>query len=280
MRQRLKFGAVLAVALSASNAQAVANTAYATAGTYNSVRYSFTAQNTGDIVAYFTGASAAFSSEITLLVNGVATGVSGLGNHISAIGQKLDLGHVHAGDTLVFVLKVLSKGAAQIFSDASMNAGYDNGVAGMNHIFSSAYDGANPALAGVPAGTAIGFEDLTFGHSDYDYNDETFVFTNVAAAVAPVPAPGTPPGPGGSAADPTPPGAGPPGPTPIPPGPTPPPPPSPTPLPPPLVSAVPEPSSWALMLLGVGGLGAVLRRGRRGSPPSVSPWQRRRITRP
>ncbi len=269
----LKTGSPIAVALliaaTSGGARAATTTTYARPGTYNSVRYSFTAKNTGDIVAYFTGASAAFSSEITLLVNGVATGVSGLGNHISAIGQKLDLGHVHAGDTLVFVLKVLSKGAAQILSDASMNAAYDNGMAGVNHIVSSTYDGSNPALAGVPAGTAIGFEDLTFGHSDYDYNDETFVFTNVAAAVAPVPPPGTPPAPGGSAANPTPPGAGPPGPMPIPPGPTP-PPPSPMPLPPPLVSAVPEPSSWALMLIGVGGLGAVLRRGRRDDPAGES----------
>jgi hypothetical protein len=253
--------AALLIAVSSGAARAAATTAYAQPGSYNSVKYSFTAQHTGDIVAYFTGASAAFDSEISLLVNGVATGFSGLGNHISAVGQKLNLGHVHAGDTLVFVLKVLSKGAAQIFSDASMNAGYDKAATGANHIYSSAYDGSNPALAGVPAGTAIGFEDQTYGHSDYDYNDETFVFTNVAAAVAPAPPPMTPAAPGGPAANPT-------SPIPTSPDPTPPPVPTPTPIPtppPPVVSAVPEPSSWGLMLMGVGVLGAVLRHGRRGA---------------
>jgi hypothetical protein len=55
----------------------------------------------------------------------------------------------------------------------------------------------------------VAFEDLQFPNSDFNYNDESFVFTNVGATTH---------------------------------------------------GGVPEPAAWALMLLGFGGVGAVLRR--------------------
>jgi hypothetical protein len=193
-------------------------------------------------------------------VNGVSTGIFGLDNHSSSIGQSINFGSVKAGDKLVFVLRVLGS-SQQLYSDASMNGGYDFGASklnGANHIFSTFYDGTNPALSGVPSGTSIQFEDLKFGHSDYDYNDETFVFTNVSAAVGGQPTPpGTPGSPGPTSPGPT--GgtpSGPPGPTgpgSTPPGPNPPGPPTPSP-------GVPEPASWTMMLVGFGALGGVLRR--------------------
>ena len=144
----------------------------------------------------------------------------------------------------MFVLKILTLGGNVIYSSHSMNNAYDpNFVGGANQIFSSAYDGTDPTLAGVPAGTFVGFEGEPTSHSDFDYNDETFVFTNVAAAAHP-PTPGPP--------APTPPGA----------APT---PPIPTPLFTP--GAVPEPATWAMMLLGFGLMGASLRGARRRRAP-------------
>lgn len=236
---------LIATAAVSSETLAAGNASYAKAGSYNTLAYSFNAQATGDIVAYFTGASAAYDSQISVMVNGVSTGIFGLNNHSSSIGQSIDFGSVKAGDKLVFVLRVLGS-SQQLYSDASMNGGYDFGSSklnGANHIFSTFYDGTNPVLSGVPSGTSIQFEDLKFGHSDYDYNDETFVFTNVSAAVKGQPTPpGTPSGP-----------PGPTGPGPTPPGPNPPGPPTPSP-------GVPEPGAWILMLVGFGALGGVLRR--------------------
>ena len=230
---------------------------YQNAGTYNAVSYTFKAQNTGDLVAYFTGASAAYDNQIGVLVNGVASPVFGLDDHASRIGQSLDFGQVKAGDTLVFVLRVLTVGAS-LYSDPSRNGGYD-GVAGANHIFATAYDGTDPRLTGVPAGTSVSFDDQAYAHADHDYNDETFVFTNVSSTTKP--APSVPGGPPPTVSQAIPPAAPDPGQT-RPSGP--PPPGSPTPgAPPPLSPGVPEPGAWALMVLGVGGVGAAIRRSAR-----------------
>jgi len=40
------------------------------------------------------------------------------------------------------------------------------------------------AIHGIPAGTYVGFEDLR-GGGDFDYDDETFVFTHVAVIPEP-----------------------------------------------------------------------------------------------
>lgn len=254
---------LIAASAISSGTLAASNASYAKAGSYNALAYSFNAQATGDIVAYFTGASATYDSQISVMVNGVSTGIFGLNNHSSSIGQSIDFGSVKAGDKLVFVLRVLGS-SQQLYSDASMNGGYDLGSSalnGANHIFSTFYDGTNPALSGVPSGTSIQFEDLKFGHSDYDYNDETFVFTNVSAAVKGQPTPPGTPGVPGTPTPPGPPGGTPPGP-PSPPPPSPPPPGPPTPSP-----GVPEPGTWILTLMGFGGLGAALRVRRRASQP-------------
>jgi PEP-CTERM motif len=154
---------------------------------YNSATYSFTAAATGDLVAYFAGSTASYDNELGVLVNGVQQGGFGLDDHSSAVGQSIDFGHVTAGETLVFILHNLTLGA-DAFSDPSMNVGYDNGPAtgttdGHNHVYSTAYTGTSPILDSIPAGTFVAFEDLRFPDSDYNYNDETFVFTDVSAVV-------------------------------------------------------------------------------------------------
>ena len=148
-------------------------TAYSHPGTENSAVYNFTAKSTGDIVAYFAGSTAAYINEITLYVNGVATGISGLNNPTAAYGDSLNFGGVNAGDTLTFELITLSP--------ANLGPWYSNkqqNSDGIQHIYSSSYAGD----AFIPAGTCIAFEDLPNG-GDLNYFDENFVFTNVATAV-------------------------------------------------------------------------------------------------
>ncbi len=211
--------ALLLASVSTQGAKAADLIPYANIGTYNDTTYTFTAAHTGDIVAYFAGASAGYDNQLGLLVNGVAQGGFGLDDHSTPVGSSIDFGHVDAGDTLVFVLENLSVGQ-NAYSDPSMNLAYDDGPVtgstdGHNHIYSTAYTG-NPAISDIPQGTFVGFEDLAFPNSDYDYNDEQFVFTNVATSI----------GSGGE-------------------------------------GGVPEPATWSLMILGVGAVGAMARRGSR-----------------
>jgi hypothetical protein len=190
-------GLGLSMVLGANANTASAAIMYPNIGSENLTTYTFTAASTGDIVAYFAGSAAAFEQRLGLLVNGVSTGIVGLNNHTTAAGQSLDLGHVVAGDTLTFV-DVFPGGGAW-YSNPALNGG--NG----NHVFSIGAS-AGQAFAGSPAGTYVAFEDLTFPNSDFNYFDETFVFT-VAA-----------------------------------------------------ISSVPEPSTWAMMILGFVGIGFMRRR--------------------
>ncbi|MGB4499537.1 MAG: hypothetical protein WBI40_12685 [Methylococcaceae bacterium] len=135
----------------------------------NLVTYNFTAANTGNVTAYFAGSDAAYTNTISLLVNGVDTGIVGLNNHTSKYGQSLNFGNVNAGDVLVFQLNVVST-KDTFFSDKSKN------LDGLNHVYSSTFSGDSV----IPAGIYIGFEDVKKATS-FDYNDENFVFTNVTA---------------------------------------------------------------------------------------------------
>jgi len=143
---------------------------YDTPGVENTTQYAFVAAATGDVTAYFAGSDAGYTNVITLLVNGVDTGIVGLNNHTSAYGQMLNFGAVKAGDSLVFKLINLNENpVGPFYSDSALNAG------GYNHIYSSAYAGDSL----IPKGIFVGFEDLPNG-GDFDYNDERFVFVNVA----------------------------------------------------------------------------------------------------
>lgn len=160
------FLAAAVLALSSLNVSA-GPVPYPNPGILNPVTYNFTAASTGDVVAYFWGSTAGYTSTLSLLVNGVDTGISGLNNHTSAYGDFLNFGSVNAGDVLVFRLNVLSTGDAW-YSNAALN--YD----GLNHIYATDFAGD----AFIPAGTFVSFEDLPYG-GDLNYNDEDFVFTNV-----------------------------------------------------------------------------------------------------
>jgi hypothetical protein len=166
--------AAIAATLAASTIWAngaAAAIVYPNIGVENTQTYSFTADSTGDLVAYFAGSGAAFENQLGLLVNGVSTGLVGLNNHESAIGQAFNFGRVEAGDVLTFVDFVTDY--ATWFSDPALNAG--NG----NHIYSTTA-AAGEAFNGSPAGTYVAFEVLRFANSDFNYFDHAFVFTVAA----------------------------------------------------------------------------------------------------
>lgn len=178
---------------SARPARAADAIPYPNSGTYNPITYSFTAATTGNVVAYFIGgAGAGYTDEMGLMVNGVQSGAGfGLNNHASSVGDSFDLGPVTAGDSLVFILDNLSVGQ-KAYSDPSMNVAYDAaGETGHNHIYSTAYTATSPLFGSVPAGAYVAFEDLQFPNSDFNYDDESFVFTNVGTTSSAVPEPGT-----------------------------------------------------------------------------------------
>ena len=103
----------------------------------------------------------------------------GLNDHTSFLGETFDMGAVNAGDTLVFFDDVFNTGG-DIYSNPLLNVPYDNfGVTNHNHIYSTSA-AAGQAYGGSPVGTYVAFEDLPFPGSDYNYHDDTFVFTDVA----------------------------------------------------------------------------------------------------
>jgi len=190
-RTRHRLWAAVALVLGFSGTQVVQADAipYPNSSFYNPVTYAFTAASTGDVIAYFAGTGAAYDETLGLEVNGVLTSAGfGLDNHTSSVGQSFDLGHANAGDTLVFVLDDITLGK-YAYSDPSLNVSYDSpgDTIGHNHIYSTAYTATSPVFPGVPVGIYVGFEDLPFPNSDFNYTDETFVFTNVSISTVPEP---------------------------------------------------------------------------------------------
>ena len=161
---------------------------YSNSHFYNDTTYTFTATTTGYVTAYFVGGQGAgYINEMGMLINGTLSSAGyGLNNHTSSYGQAFNLGNVNAGDVLTFVLHNLTFGGENAYSDPTLNVAYDsaNGV-GHNHIYSTAYTATAPIFDGVPIGTYVAFEDLRFPDSDFNYNDESFVITNVSTSIDP-----------------------------------------------------------------------------------------------
>jgi hypothetical protein len=187
---------ILAMALSAGAAKAADQIPYPNSGAYNTTTYTFTAAATGDLMAYIVGGfGASYDNQLGLLVNGVQQGGFALDNHTSALGDSVNFGPVTAGDSLIFILHNVDLDQ-NAYSLATMNAAYDEVgyTGGGNHIYSTVYN-ADPAIASAPVGTYVGFEDIPYPGADFNYNDESFVFTNTATVVMPngggVPEPAT-----------------------------------------------------------------------------------------
>lgn len=185
----LVFGAV-AFSLVAGTSKLSAQIPYPNIGTPNPVTYTFTAAATGDITAYFAGSGASYDEQLGMLDNGVLTASGfGLDDHSSTIGESFNLGSVTAGDVLTFVVDVTSPNLGDIYSNPALNTSYDlNGSKGHNHIYSQPYTaGEIPAFGAIPTGTYVAFEDLQFPDSNFNYFDETYVFTDVATTTSTAP---------------------------------------------------------------------------------------------
>ena len=185
---------ILALAASLATAgTAVAAVPYPDAGTQNPATYTFSATSTGDLSAYFYGSYAGFSESLGVLVNGVDTGLIGLNNHTTTPGAAFSFGKVNAGDTLTFYINVgdyIANRQYTYYSDLALNS--DN----QHHVYASSYVGGASAFGGsaIPAGTFIGFEDLSLvhdGQSDFNYADQQFVLTNTTVSTPAVPEPAT-----------------------------------------------------------------------------------------
>jgi hypothetical protein len=143
----------------------------------------FTVPTTGAIDAYFYGSSALGTDYIDVVdvTQGISTGWI-FNNHTTAVGQEDTLPGVTAGDTIEFKIENLSAGGGILSSNPSDSAD------GINHAYATAYSATGPtAIAGIPPGVFIGMEDLAAPLTDLDYNDDEFVFTNVAASPVPEP---------------------------------------------------------------------------------------------
>jgi hypothetical protein len=137
-----------------------------------------TATATGDINGFFYGASAADLDEIRMCDLTSSTCSPFELPNTSPVGTEVDFGAVTAGDVIVFDLNNVTT-STTLSSDPTRS---DDGI---NHAYVTPYTATGPtAIAGIPPGTYIGMEDLSLTQgTDLDYNDDQFVFTNVAAQV-------------------------------------------------------------------------------------------------
>jgi hypothetical protein len=151
---------------------------YGNSGTVNPTTYTFTATGNGAVTAYFVGSSASYGSKVGLSINGAAPTSWVLQNHSNPYGTAANMGTVTSGDILRFVLDVsTSNGGGPPPSDYMLNSDASLNPLGANHIYSYAY-GGDVGQTPIPAGTYIGFEDISpISGGDKDYNDHEFVFT-------------------------------------------------------------------------------------------------------
>ncbi|WP_419803740.1 PEP-CTERM sorting domain-containing protein [Terriglobus sp.] len=142
------------------------------------------ASSNGGVNIYFYGSTAAFTD--TIQVYDIQTKyLSGqvLNNKTTPNGTEVTVGsgpgEINMGDQLVFYINSPDGLFANIASYS------DDGV---NHGYETAYTGG---VSGIPSGLFVGLEDLRNG-GDFNYNDDTFVFTGVSApSIAATPEPGS-----------------------------------------------------------------------------------------
>jgi hypothetical protein len=146
----------------------------------------FTASSTGNITGYFVqggAASGGGAGDLDFVgMEDVTTATfSGylFNNQTTTAGTSANFGNVNAGDTLVFFLDNTT--IAKVLSSNPLLS-----ADGLNHAYSTTWGGGTLNGANIPAGTYVGMEDLPPGYqfADFNYNDDSFVFTNVSAITA------------------------------------------------------------------------------------------------
>jgi hypothetical protein len=142
------------------------------------------AGGTTGITAYFYSVSAGDTDTISVYDETTHSYLSPVGvfnNQAPAtVGTSVNFtsSMLKAGDVLAFELFNTSFNGDIFASDPALSTD------GVNHAYITAFSGAIPGITGNITGTFVGMEDLPNGQSDFDYNDDTFVFTNVAPTAA------------------------------------------------------------------------------------------------
>lgn len=135
------------------------------------------AANSGDVLAYFFGHEAHNASMIRMW--DMTTGAQSpwvFNNLTTRVGTQANLGHVNKGDLLVFEIwdalqNNTQPGAGFIYySLPQLNPDH------LNHFYVAPWAGGNVSGAFIPAGTFMGGEDLPYPYTDWDYNDNEFVW--------------------------------------------------------------------------------------------------------
>jgi hypothetical protein len=151
-----------------------------------STNATFTGANGTGINAYFYSVSA--SDTDTISIFDVRTGTfltptNAFNNQSPSTADTMvtfTSSTLQNGDTLVFDLFNTSF-PGDVFSSNTATS-----PDGDSHAYLTSFNGTIGSF-GTIVGTYVGMEDLPKGQSDFDYNDDTFVFTNVAAAPTPEP---------------------------------------------------------------------------------------------
>lgn len=197
-----------AAALAAISAPATAaSIPYPNAGSYNPDTYTFVVAHTGDVKLYFAGASAGNTNTIAIAINGTSTSDL-FPDHSTSVGTMYDFGSFTKGQVVTFTLDT---NGTFFSSNPALNVGLD-GVNPINdqHIYATEYNHHAAGWSLPKSGLFLAFEDLPLTSSDRDFNDETFVATNVKIANP--------------------------------------------------CGGVPEPATWAAMIVGFAGIGAAMRK--------------------
>lgn len=138
------------------------------------------ATSTGNVTGYFvqggaaSGGTAVFMDVVGLLDLTTNTFSGWLFNNQTTMpGATANFGKVNAGDTLAVVILDVLPPVGMYSSDPSLSSD------GMNHVYAASWAGGILNGANIPAGLYIGTEDLPIFVSDLNYNDDSFVLTDV-----------------------------------------------------------------------------------------------------
>jgi len=155
----------------------------------------FTATATGVITGYFVlggSASGGYAGDLDYvqmldLTNPSADTGWHFDNQTTVAGATANFGNVQAGDVLEFQLRNAYLTTTGNPNGIILSSNPANSYDGLNHAYSTSFAGGTLNGVNIPAGTYVGMEDLPesfygyTGISDFNYNDDTFVFTDVGA---------------------------------------------------------------------------------------------------
>lgn len=140
----------------------------------------FNAISTGDVTGYFVGKGPAGDTDFVRMLD-LTTNTTGdwiFDNQTSQVGDMADFGVANAGDLLVF--EIWNQTLNAIFASEP-----DLSSDGENHAYATHFSGGILNGFNFPEGTYVGMEDLPNGQSDWNYQDDQFLATNVAIVPEP-----------------------------------------------------------------------------------------------